>query len=106
MQINENKLNEFLGRMINEMGAAANGSLIVLGDRLGLYKALANEGPMTSSDLAQSTGTTERYVREWLSAQAASAFVEYDATTETFHMTPEQIMVFANEDSPVIMSIN
>lgn len=104
MKINEEKLQEFMGKMVNEMGAAANGSLIVLGDRLGLYKTLANEGPMTSAQLAQSTGTAERYVREWLSAQAASAFIEFNNETQEFHMTPEQSMVFANEDSPVIMT--
>ena len=104
MNINEEKLHDFLGRMVNEMGAAANGSLIVLGDRLGLYKALSKYGPMTSAQLARATGTAERYVREWLSAQAASAFIEFDEETKAFHMTPEQSMVFANEESPVIMT--
>ena len=104
MELNEEKLQEFLGKMVNEMGAAANGSLIVLGDRLGLYKTLAKEGPMTSTELAKSTSTEERYVREWLAAQAASGYVEYDAETQTFHMSIEQSMVFANEESPVIMT--
>ena len=104
MTLNEEKLHEFLGKMVNEMGAAANGALIVLGDRLGLYKSLTKNGPMTSSELAQSTGTAERYVREWLSAQAASGYIEYHPETQKFHMTPEQSMVFGNEDSPVIMT--
>ncbi len=104
MELNEAKLNEFLGKMITEMGAAANGSLIVLGDRLGLYKTLTQKGPMTSQGLAAATGTTERYVREWLSAQAASGYIEYDSDTQEFHMTPEQSMVFGNEESPVMMT--
>lgn len=104
MKLNEEKLHDFLGKMVNEMGAAANGVLILIGDRLGLYKALTNTGPMTSEELAQSTSTTERYVREWASAQAASGFIEFDPETQKFSMTPEQSMVFAIEDSPVIMT--
>ena len=104
MNVDEMKLQEFLGKMVNEMGAAANGALILIGDRLGLYKALSENGPMTSTDLAKATATAERYVREWVSAQAASGYVEYDATTQKFYMTPEQSMVLGNEDSPVIMT--
>lgn len=104
MELNEAKLHDFLGKMVNEMGAAANGVLILLGDRLGLYKALAQEGPMSSAELARSTATAERYVREWLSAQAASGFVEYLPDSQEFFMTPEQVMVFGNEESPVIMN--
>jgi SAM-dependent methyltransferase len=70
---------------------------------LGLYKAMAEHGPMTSVELAERTGTAERYIREWLANQAASGYVEYDAATERFHMTPEQVMVFANDDSPALM---
>lgn len=104
MKLDEMKLQEFVGKMVNEMGAAANGALILIGDRLGLYKALFKNGPMTSTELAQATNTAERYVREWVSAQAASGYVEFDTTTQKFHMTPEQAMVFAYEDSPVIMT--
>ncbi len=104
MKLNEEKLEQFLGKMINEMGAAANGVLILIGDRLGLYKALTNKGAMTSVELARSTSTTERYIREWASAQAASGFIEYNPETQEFSMTPEQSMVFANEESPVIMT--
>ena len=68
MELNEAKLHEFLGTMVTEMGAAANGALIILGDKLGLFKSLAQNGPMSSEQLAESTETTERYVREWLSA--------------------------------------
>ena len=104
MELNEEKLNQFLGTMVTEMGAAANGALIVMGDKLGLYKGLAENGPQTSQELSDSTGTTERYVREWLSAQAASGYVEFDADNETFFMTPEQAAVFSNEESPVLMT--
>ena len=65
------KLQAFMGKMVGDVGAAMNTSLMLLGDKLGLYKTLAAKGPMNSSELAQATGTTERYVREWLSAQAA-----------------------------------
>ena len=104
MELNEEKLNEFLGKMVTEMGAAANGALIVMGDKLGLYKALAANGPMTSEQLAEKTATTERYVREWLSAQAASEYIDFDTESEKFSMTPEQTAVFGDEESPVLMT--
>ena len=104
MEVNETKLHEFLGKMVTEMGAAANGALIIIGDKLGLYKSLAANGPMTSEQVAASTATTERYVREWLSAQAASGYIEYDAESEKFSMTPEQTAVFGDEESPVLMT--
>ena len=97
------KLQAFMGKMVGDVGAAMNTSLMLLGDKLGLYKALAAKGPMNSSELAQATGTTERYVREWLSAQAASGYVEYDAKSGKFSMLPEQALALANEDSPVFL---
>ena len=104
MELNEEKLNELLGKVVTEMGAAANGPLILLGDKLGLFKSLAANGPMNSTELADETNTAERYVREWLSAQAASGYVTYDGTTNSFSMTPEQTAVFGNEESPVFMT--
>jgi SAM-dependent methyltransferase len=101
MDVNADKLNAFLGKMLGDVGAAMNASLLLLGDKLGLYKTLAAKGPMTPAELAKATGTTERYIREWLSAQAASGYVEYDATTGQFSMLPEQAMTLADEDSPV-----
>jgi len=101
MAINEAALNALLGKMVTELGAAYVGSSVILGDQLGLYKTLAADGPSTSAQLAERTGTSERYVREWLSAQAASGYIEYDAAAGAFHLTPEQAMVFANPDSPV-----
>ena len=76
MDVNPDKLNAFMGKMVGDVGAAMNASLMLLGDKLGLYKTLAAKGPMNSSELAQATDTTERYVREWLSAQAASGYVD------------------------------
>ena len=76
-EVNEEKLHAFLGKMVTEMGAAAVGPLILIGDRLGLYKALAEYGPTGSRQLADATGTSERYIREWLAAQAASGYIEY-----------------------------
>lgn len=102
--LDETRLYELLGKMVNEVGAAANGALIIIGDKLSLYKTLAKEGPLSSQELADTTGTSERYVREWLSAQAASGFVEYDHLTNKFFMLPEQVMVFAEEESPVLMT--
>lgn len=104
MELNEEKLNELLGKVVTEMGAAANGPLILLGDKLGLFKCLAASGPMNSTELADETNTAERYVREWLSAQAASGYVTYDGATNSFSMTPEQAAVFGDENSPVFMT--
>ncbi len=104
MELNETKLHELLGTVVTEMGAAANGPLVILGDKLGLYKSLSESGPMTSGELATATSTAERYVREWLSAQAASGYVEYDAKNNTFSMTPEQTAVFGDAKSPVFMT--
>ena len=104
MELNEEKLNALLGKVVTEMGAAANGPLVVLGDKLGLYKCLSQSGPMNSTELADETNTAERYVREWLSAQAASGYVTYNAANKNFSMTPEQAAVFGNTDSPVYMA--
>ena len=78
MTINQDKLHEFLGKAIVDFGATFNAALIRIGDKLGLYKALAKGGPQTPAELAKATGTTERYIREWLSAQAAGGYVTYD----------------------------
>jgi SAM-dependent methyltransferase len=103
MNLDMQKLEPLLGKVVNEMGAASNGALVILGDKLGLFRALSR-GAMTSAELAAATGTHERYVREWLSAQAASGFVDYQADTAKFSMSPEQAAVFADEDSPVFVA--
>ena len=104
MELNETKLHELLGKVVNEMGAAANGPLVTIGDKLGLYKTLSETESMSSQQLADATNTAERYVREWLSAQAASGYVEYDAVGKKFFMTPEQTAVFGNSKSHVFMT--
>ncbi len=104
MELNETKLHELLGKVVTEMGAAANGPLVTIGDKLGLYKSLSESDALSSSELADKTNTSERYVREWLAAQAASGYVEYDATNNNFYMTPEQTAVFGNNKSPVFMT--
>lgn len=103
MSVNQEKLNEFVTKMVNELGAAYSAALVVTGDKLGLYKAMAAAGPVTSAELAELTGTTERYIREWLAAQAASGYILYHTSTKKFELPPEQAMVFAHEDSPVFM---
>ena len=102
--IDPQRLEAFVGKMLGDMGAAVSGALVVLGDRLGLYKALASRGPCSSGELASAAGVSERYVREWLSAQAAADYVTYDPATRRFGMTPEQAMVFADEESPAFMA--
>src|ERR1700730_1066800 len=99
--INEAKLHEFMMKAVGEMGAAMNTALILVGDKLGLYKAMAGAGPMTSGEVAAKTNTAERYVREWLSAQAAGGFVTYDAATGRYTLPPEQAFAMADESSPV-----
>ena len=103
MYVNPDKLSAFIGKMLGDIGAAANAALIMVGDRLGLYKTLAAKGPITPADLAKATGTTERCIREWLSAQAAAGYVDYDAASGKFYMPPEQQMAFADEDSPLFI---
>jgi hypothetical protein len=103
MDVNPDKLNSFMGKMVDDIGTAMNASLMLIGDKLGLYKSLAANGPMNSSELAQATGTSERYVREWLAAQAASGYVEYDSASGKFSMQPEQALALADEDSPFFM---
>lgn len=104
MAINQDKLHEFLGRAIVDFGATFNAALIRIGDKLGLYKALAAaDAPQTSAELAKATGTSERYVREWLCAQAAGGYVTYDAAAEKFHLSEEQAFAMADENSPVFL---
>jgi SAM-dependent methyltransferase len=98
------KLDAFVGRVIGDLGAAVSGALVLLGDDLGLFKAMADGTPRNSAELARKTGIKERYIREWLSALAASEYVSYDENTDRFHLTPEQAMVFAEEDSPAFFA--
>ncbi len=102
--LDEPKLHALLGVMVNELGAAQNAALVILGDQLGLYSALADWGPLSSIELAGMTDTHERYVREWLSAQAASGFVTYDPATQRFSLSPEQRAVLADSESATNMT--
>jgi 2-polyprenyl-3-methyl-5-hydroxy-6-metoxy-1,4-benzoquinol methylase len=103
MAIDESKLNEFLGKAVSDLGAAFSATLVLVGDRLGLYKELAR-GAVTSAELAQRTGTNERYIREWLGNQGASGYVQYDATNGKWSMTPEQALCLADPNGPVDVS--
>ena len=102
MAIDEAKLNEFMGNFVHDLGAVLHAATIVVGDQLGLYKALA-EGPATAEQLAAKTETDARYLREWLSAQAASGYVSYDPATERFSLTEEQSFALAEEGSPAFI---
>jgi SAM-dependent methyltransferase len=103
MNLDSKKLEALLGTVVNELGAASNAALVIVGEKLGLFRALA-DGASTSADLARKTGTYERLVREWLSAQAASGFVTYHEADGTFSVSPEQATVFADENSPVYVA--
>src|SRR5262249_34744586 len=99
MAVNMDKLNAFVGQFVGDLGAAVHSGMVVIGERLGLYKALA-EGPVNSTELAAKTETDERYVREWLAAQAAGGYITYDEKTRKFSLTDEQAFTLVNEDSP------
>jgi SAM-dependent methyltransferase len=102
MAVDMDKLNAFVGRFVGDLGATAHAAMVVIGEKLGLYKALAAQ-PMTSTELAAKTATDERYVREWLSSQAAGGYVTYDEKTNKFSLDEEQAFTLANEDSPAYL---
>jgi hypothetical protein len=99
--IDEAKLKDFMGKVVNDLGATESTVLVLIRDKLGLYKAMADSKPVTPAELASRTGTTERYVREWLSNQAAGGYVSYNPNTAKYTLHPEQAMALANENSPV-----
>jgi 2-polyprenyl-3-methyl-5-hydroxy-6-metoxy-1,4-benzoquinol methylase len=99
--IDEERLHSLLGQAVVEFGATANAALIVIGDRLGLYRELAAGGPLTSSELADRTGTSERYVREWCNAQAAGGWIDY--ADGRYSMSPEQALLFADPSGPAFV---
>ncbi len=98
--LDQAKLNAFIGKGVGDLGAAMSSCMILLGDRLGLYKALARE-PMTTAALAQATGTSERYVREWCGNQAAGGYLTYCSESRRYRLEPEQAFCLANPDSPI-----
>src|SRR5207342_2233654 len=97
------KLEAFVFRAVDEVGSTLNTALVVMGDRLGLYKALAGAGPLTPTELANRTGTAERYVREWLNQQAAGGYVEYDPESGRYTLPPEQAIALTDEESPAYL---
>jgi SAM-dependent methyltransferase len=101
-QLDMDKLNAFIGQFVSDFGAAAHAGMVVIGEKLGLYKALA-EGPMTPSELAAKTQTDERYLREWLASQAAGGYITYDDATHKFSLSEEQAFALAREDSPAYL---
>ena len=100
--LNMDKLNSFIGQFVSDLGASVHAGMVVIGEKLGLYKALA-EGPVTASELAAKTRTDERYLREWLGSQAAGGYVTYDEAMNTFSLTEEQAFTLANEDGPAYL---
>lgn len=100
MEINEDKMNAFLGKVVGDFGASLSSVLGYIGQKLGLYEALAASDGMTPAELAEKTGTTERYVREWLLNQATGEYVHYDPLTGKYSMLPEQAVALTDEDSP------
>jgi 2-polyprenyl-3-methyl-5-hydroxy-6-metoxy-1,4-benzoquinol methylase len=101
--VDPEKLEQFVFGAVDEVGAALNAALVVMGDKLGLYRALADGGPLTSEQLADRTGTSERYVREWLNAQAAGGYVHHDAAAATYTLPPEQAVALTDETSPAYL---
>jgi hypothetical protein len=97
------KLMTFLGKALNDMGAAFQTALIITGERLGLYKAMAGAGPLTPGEVAKKTSTDERYVKEWLCAQAAGGYVEYDAKSGKFTLPDEQALLLAADSGPAYL---
>lgn len=102
-EINEAKLEAFMGQAVTDMGAVISAPLLVIGERLGLFKAMAGAGPLSSQDVADRSGSAERSVREWLRNMAAGGYVTYDAGSDRYTLPPEQALALADEDSPVYL---
>jgi SAM-dependent methyltransferase len=102
-EIDQDQLMAFVFRAVDEVGATLNAALVVMGDKLGLYRAMAGAGPLTPNELAERTGTAERYVREWLNAQAAGDFVAYDAESGRYTLPPEQAVALTDDSSPAYL---
>jgi 2-polyprenyl-3-methyl-5-hydroxy-6-metoxy-1,4-benzoquinol methylase len=103
VEVDGDKLMQFVFRAVDEVGATLNAALVVMGDKLGLYRALAGTGGLTPAELAERTGAAERYVREWLNAQAAGNFVRYDSDSGRYWLPPEQAVALTDTDSPAYL---
>ena len=101
--VDEERLMQFVFRAVEEVGATLNAALVVMGDKLGLYRALDDAGAVTPAELATRTGTAERYVREWLNAQAAGGYVDYDPESGRYTLPPEQAVALTDADSPAYL---
>ena len=102
-EVDGDKLMSFVFRAVEEVGATLNSALVVMGDRLGLYRALAGTGGLSPPELADQTGTAERYVREWLGAQAAGGYVTYDPDSGRYTLPPEQTVALTDSTSPAYL---
>jgi 2-polyprenyl-3-methyl-5-hydroxy-6-metoxy-1,4-benzoquinol methylase len=102
--IQEEKVHEFVNKALGDLGSALTASLVVIGDKLGLYRAMSEAGPVTAADLAKRTATTERSVREWLAAQAAAGYVTYDAQSQRYTLPAEHALALTQEDSPAFVA--
>src|SRR5436305_6166585 len=103
VEIDQDKLMQFVFRAVDEVGATLNAALVVMGDKLGFYRALAGNGGLSPTELADRTGAAERYVREWLNAQAAGGFVEYDPDSGLYSLPPEQTVALTDPSSPAYL---
>ena len=103
MAVDEDRLNDFLGQFTQDLGATVQAGMVVLGHRLGLYRAMAAAGPLSPAELAERTGTAERYVQEWAAAQAAAGYLAYDPASGRFHLTEEQAFALADPDGPLYL---
>ncbi len=101
--VDESRVNDLLGKIVGDMGAASSSVLVVIGQKLGLFQSLAEHGPCTAEELAGKTNTATRYILEWAAAMAASEYIQYDPANTTFFMSPEQATVFSDEESPFFM---
>jgi SAM-dependent methyltransferase len=99
-EIDEAKLEAFMGQAVTDMGAVISAPLFVIGEKLGLYKAMAGAGPLTSEEVAERSGAAERYVREWLRNQAAGGYIDYDPESDRYTLSDEHALALADEDSP------
>jgi tellurite resistance-related uncharacterized protein len=102
-RVEQAKLDSLLGRALGDLSAGYGGVMISLGHKLGLFRAMAGAGPISSRELAARAGCAERYVREWLNAQVAGGYVDYHAVSESYELSPEQAMLLADEESPVFI---
>src|SRR5918911_1325700 len=99
--IGNEKLQQFMGKVLSDFGGAASAILVYIGDKLGLYKAMSDFGkPITSQELANLTATSERYIREWLANQAASGYLVYDSNSQKYALPIEHAQALVNENSP------